>query len=173
MLAGLLVLATLTLFGQKAGYWGRPPPPSPVVAARPAPAVVAAPPAPAVVAAPAPLPAPVPALAPVQLPAPAPAPAPTEAPTEAPVQVMEPIDILPDDAGREDTFAICTACHNTALIRRSAFSQERWDEVLDWMVEKQGMPVLEAETRASILGYLARNFAPRASPRGRNPFATD
>ena len=155
MLAGMLILATLTLFGQKAGYWGQLPPPSPIVATRPA--------------------APPPAAVPVQAPPiqAAPAPGPAPAPIQAPVQVTESIDILPDDAGREDTFAVCTACHNTALIRRSAFSRDRWDEVLDWMVEKQGMPVLDPELRTSILGYLARNFAPRAMPRGRNPFATD
>jgi hypothetical protein len=79
--------------------------------------------------------------------------------------------VLADGEGRSETFAYCTACHNTALIRRSAFSRDRWDELMDWMVEKHGMNPLEGEFRATIVDYLARHYGPRAAgPRGGNPF---
>jgi cytochrome c553 len=79
--------------------------------------------------------------------------------------------VLADGEGRSEVFGYCTACHNTALIRRSAFTRERWDELMDWMTEKHGMNPLEGEFRDSIVDYLARHYGPRArGPRGGNPF---
>ncbi|WP_458096521.1 hypothetical protein [Roseomonas sp. WA12] len=79
-------------------------------------------------------------------------------------------DVLPAGHGRGEVFALCTACHSTALIRRSGFTRERWDELMDWMTEKQGMAPLEGEMRGLVVDYLAQNFAPRRAPRGGNPF---
>lgn len=79
--------------------------------------------------------------------------------------------VLADGEGRSEVFGYCTACHNTALIRRSAFTRERWDELMDWMAEKHGMNPLEGEFRTTIVDYLARYYGPRArGPRGGNPF---
>jgi hypothetical protein len=79
--------------------------------------------------------------------------------------------VLADGEGRSEVFGYCTACHNTALIRRSAFTRERWDELIDWMAEKHGMNPLEGEFRDTIVDYLARHYGPRArGPRGGNPF---
>jgi cytochrome c5 len=79
--------------------------------------------------------------------------------------------VLAEGEGRSEVFGYCTACHNTALIRRSAFTRERWDELMDWMAEKHGMNPLEGEFRATIVDYLARHYGPRArGPRGGNPF---
>ena len=36
--------------------------------------------------------------------------------------------------------------------------RKRWDHLLDWMVEKQGMAELSAEERALILDYLATHL---------------
>ncbi|MCA3363517.1 MAG: hypothetical protein ING08_05410 [Roseomonas sp.] len=79
--------------------------------------------------------------------------------------------VLAEGEGRSEVFGYCTACHNTALIRRSAFTRERWDELMDWMAEKHGMNPLEGEFRATIVDYLARHYGPRArGARGGNPF---
>ena len=79
--------------------------------------------------------------------------------------------VLAEGEGRSEVFGYCTACHNTALIRRSAFTRERWDELMDWMTEKHGMNPLEGEFRDTIVDYLARHYGPRArDPRGGNPF---
>jgi hypothetical protein len=83
-------------------------------------------------------------------------------------------EALPPGEGREDTFYACTACHGTAVIRRAGLSRARWDELLDWMVEKQGMNPLEPELRAMVLDYLAAAFPPRRGRQpGANPFLTD
>ncbi|WP_372618868.1 hypothetical protein [Falsiroseomonas sp.] len=79
--------------------------------------------------------------------------------------------ILPEGEGRAETFGYCTACHNTALIRRSRFSRDQWDGLMDWMTERHGMNPLEGEMRSLIVDYLASHFgAAQAPARGRNPF---
>ncbi|WP_291296009.1 hypothetical protein [Elioraea sp.] len=82
---------------------------------------------------------------------------------------------LPDGDGRDETFYSCTACHSTALIRRSGFTRQQWDDLMDWMVEKQNMNPLEADERKLIVDYLARAFPPRRTrpPAFNNPFATN
>ena len=35
---------------------------------------------------------------------------------------------------------------------------QRWSELIDWMVQKQGMPPLRSEDEAIVLDYLATNF---------------
>ena len=88
---------------------------------------------------------------------------------------VETPEVLPEGHGREDTFYRCTACHSTAVIRRSRLSRERWDELMDWMTERHGMPPLEREERRLIVGYLAGAFPPQEQRRRgpANPFLTD
>ncbi|MBB5691135.1 hypothetical protein GXW77_04720 [Roseomonas alkaliterrae] len=79
--------------------------------------------------------------------------------------------VLAEGPGRSETFGYCVACHNTAVIRRSAFTRDRWDELMDWMTEKHGMNPLEGELRQTIVDYLAAHYGPRQrGPRGGNPF---
>lgn len=86
-------------------------------------------------------------------------------------QTAEEETVLPDGEGRSETFGYCTACHNTAIIRRSRFTRQQWDGLMDWMTERHGMNPLEGEFRTTIVDYLARHFGPAQVPaRGRNPF---
>jgi hypothetical protein len=79
--------------------------------------------------------------------------------------------ILPDGEGRSETFAYCSVCHNTAIVRRSRFTRDQWDGLMDWMAERHGMNPLEGEFRDLIVNYLATHFGPAQAPaRGRNPF---
>jgi hypothetical protein len=90
---------------------------------------------------------------------------------QAPAPEPEEETVLPEGEGRSETFAYCTPCHGTAIIRRSRFSREQWDGLMDWMSEKQGMNPLEGEFRDLIVNYLAQHFGPAQAPaRGRNPF---
>jgi hypothetical protein len=84
--------------------------------------------------------------------------------------VTEEETVLPEGEGRGETFGYCTACHSTAIIRRSHFSRTQWDGLMDWMTERHGMNPLEGELRTTIVDYLARHFAPSQATRGRNPF---
>lgn len=80
--------------------------------------------------------------------------------------------VLPEGTGRGETFAYCTPCHNTAIIRRSRFTRAQWDGLMDWMTERHGMNPLEGEFRTLIVDYLATQFGPAegSAPRARNPF---
>jgi mono/diheme cytochrome c family protein len=79
--------------------------------------------------------------------------------------------VLAEGEGRSEVFGYCTACHNTALIRRSRFTRPQWDGLMDWMTERHGMNPLEGEFRDTIVDYLARHYGPAQAPaRGRNPF---
>jgi mono/diheme cytochrome c family protein len=85
------------------------------------------------------------------------------------------IDDLPAGAGREETFALCTACHGYKIVSNQGLSREKWDETLTYMTQRHNMPALEGDDRETILKYLAEMHPPRA-PRGRgfaNPFATE
>jgi hypothetical protein len=80
--------------------------------------------------------------------------------------------VLPPGEGRAEVFGLCTACHDTAVIRRSRLTRQQWDGLMDWMSERHGMAQLDDGLRSSVVDYLARSFGPAAAPggRGRNPF---
>lgn len=114
----------------------------------------------------------------IAVPRPPPAPPPAQvaaAPAPQANPDNETPDALPPGEGRDDTFYACTACHSTALIRRSGLSRAAWDGLMDWMVEKQNMTPLDPTQRKLIVDYLAEAFPPRRQqPGGRvNPFATN
>ena len=77
---------------------------------------------------------------------------------------------LPDGDGRDEVFYGCTACHSTAIIRRSRLSRPAWDGLMDWMVERHGMAPLEGDDRRLMVDYLARHFGLAQAPARRNPF---
>jgi hypothetical protein len=153
LVIGLLVLVLFTAAGQKAGWWGRHEPRAPYPPTRAALAFAETQRAEQARAAAA------------------------EAENDRLAAVQTPVeteDVLPEGQGRSETFANCTACHSTAIIRRSGLTRERWDALMDWMVEKQNMTPLEPDLRVLIVNYLAEAFpARRTSPRRHNPFLTD
>ncbi len=97
------------------------------------------------------------------------------APAQAPQFV--PSDESPEDyppgAGRDDTFYSCTACHGFKLVAQQGMSRRQWEESLQLMVDRHGMPPLEAKERQVVLDYLEATFPPRAPAANRgwqNPF---
>ena len=64
----------------------------------------------------------------------------------------------PAGAGREETGYACIACHSLAIVKQQGLSREDWDDLLDWMIEEQGMAELETDERSLILDYLAEHF---------------
>jgi hypothetical protein len=78
-------------------------------------------------------------------------------------EVLEDPSALPEGAHRAEVFYLCTACHSSRLVRNQALSRERWDETLTWMTDRQDMPELIGEERASP--------DDRAGP-SRTPFLT-
>jgi len=51
-----------------------------------------------------------------------------------------------------------SACHSLRLVVQQRLDRASWDETLDWMIEEEGMPVLEPNDRTVILVYLEIHF---------------
>ena len=78
----------------------------------------------------------------------------------------------PDGPNREEAFYACTACHGFKLVAAQGLSRARWDETIDLMVARHGMPDVQGKEREDILDYLEHAFPERKAPGGwKNPFA--
>lgn len=62
---------------------------------------------------------------------------------------------LPPGEGAEETYFACIACHSLRTVTNGGYSRRVWDELLDWMVDEQGMWEMDAEEREIVLNYLA------------------
>lgn len=66
--------------------------------------------------------------------------------------------VLFDAPGVETTFYNCTACHSEMIVAQQGLTRDEWDEMLEWMVEEQGMYEIEEPERTEILDYLAAHY---------------
>lgn len=76
---------------------------------------------------------------------------------------------FPSSPGRDETFYTCTACHHFKLVAQQGMNRRQWDESLNWMTEKHGMPPLDGVDRKVVLDYLENTYPPKTSPRGGGP----
>ncbi len=60
--------------------------------------------------------------------------------------------------GVEETYYSCVACHSERIVAQQGLTRERWEKLLVWMVEEQGMPELDPETETIVLDYLAQHY---------------
>ncbi len=67
---------------------------------------------------------------------------------------------LPRKGAYEDVANYCGACHSLQIVMQQRATKPRWDYMLTWMSQKQGMMELPADTRAEVLNYLSENFGP-------------
>ncbi len=79
-------------------------------------------------------------------------------PTTSRHRIGATLESLPDHEGRNETFAICSACHSMRLVAQQGLDRDSWDETLEWMAEEQGMAELPATLRNQILDYLVWAF---------------
>jgi mono/diheme cytochrome c family protein len=78
---------------------------------------------------------------------------------------------FPAAAGRDETFYTCTACHNFRLVAAQGMNRRQWNESIDLMVSRHGMPAPDDKEREALLTYLETAFPPRAPSGGfQNPF---
>jgi len=66
---------------------------------------------------------------------------------------------MPDTPGMEETYYQCVACHSMSIIKQQRISDARWDYLWEWMVEEQGMPEADEETKEIVLDYLKQHFS--------------
>lgn len=69
--------------------------------------------------------------------------------------------VLPTDANGADELvtAYCSGCHSLDIVTQQHASRDRWQQLLIWMEEKQGMPKLPEKEEAQILNYLSVHFS--------------
>ena len=66
--------------------------------------------------------------------------------------------VLVDEPGVETTYYACSVCHSERLVAQQGLTRERWDNLLHWMVDEQGMDPLDPEDRAIVLDYLTTHY---------------
>jgi len=93
----------------------------------------------------------------------------------SPALAYDSAEALPEGPGREESFYTCGACHSFQVVVRQGMSRTMWDDTLNLMVERHGMPKLEEDERALILNYLSKHFPETTGSSGgqggwKNPF---
>ena len=68
------------------------------------------------------------------------------------------VGVLHPARGAGVTYQYCAACHSEMLVAQQGLTRQDWDELLQWMVDKQGMEPIPAEDRETILDYLAEHY---------------
>jgi cytochrome c len=76
----------------------------------------------------------------------------------APGEDVRDYGVLIDAPGVEKTFAYCTACHSEMIVAQQGKTRRHWADLLEWMVEEQGMTPIEEPDLSIILDYLAANY---------------
>ena len=62
--------------------------------------------------------------------------------------------------GAEETHAYCTACHSERIVAQQGLTRSDWEELLEQMVEENGMEPIEEPELGRVLGYLATHYGP-------------
>lgn len=70
---------------------------------------------------------------------------------------------LPRTEGHEEVAASCAACHSLAIVMQQRVTPERWQYLLKWMVDKQGMQPMDSTETALVEAYLVRHFSSTAA----------
>jgi cytochrome c len=60
--------------------------------------------------------------------------------------------------GVEETFDYCTACHSERIIAQQGQTRVGWEEIIEWMVDEQGLTPIEEPDLSKILDYLSANY---------------
>ena len=60
----------------------------------------------------------------------------------------------------------CSACHSLAIISQNRLTRSGWQDVIQWMQDKQGLWPL-GKDESIILDYLSKHYAPIET--GRRP----
>ena len=85
-----------------------------------------------------------------------------DAATAAPQPGRQPPDlgILVAGEGAEETHAYCTACHSERIVAQQGLTRADWEELLEEMVEENGMNPIEEPDLGRVVSYLATHYGP-------------
>ncbi len=66
--------------------------------------------------------------------------------------------ILKVAPGVEPTYYTCSACHSEMIVAQQGLTRDDWEEMLEWMVEEQGMSEIDEPDLSLILDYLSTHY---------------
>jgi len=66
--------------------------------------------------------------------------------------------LLAEGTGRIETYDGCASCHSIKLVVQQGMNRAEWLETIEWMVDEQGMDLLEDDLNELIAGYLATHY---------------
>ena len=75
---------------------------------------------------------------------------------QPPGETVEPPEfgLLKVAPGVDTVYYSCAVCHSERIIAQQGMSRAEWSDLLDWMVEEQGMNEIEEPDLTEILDYL-------------------
>jgi cytochrome c len=82
----------------------------------------------------------------------------TPAEQVAPEETASDFGVLVVAEGVEETFDYCTACHSERIVAQQGLTRDGWIEVLEWMVDEQGLAPIDEPDLSRLLDYLAANY---------------
>ena len=71
------------------------------------------------------------------------------------------LGVLVAGEGAEETYAYCTACHSERIVAQQGLTRADWEELLEQMVEENGMTPIEEPDRDRVLSYPDGPVRPR------------
>ena len=80
-------------------------------------------------------------------------------PVPRPVRPAD-LGVLVAGEGAEETHAYCTACHSERIVAQQGLTRADWEELLEQMVEENGMTPIEEPDLERVLSYLATRYGP-------------
>ena len=83
----------------------------------------------------------------------------TEATAPRPVQPPD-LGVLVAGDGAEETHAYCTVCHSERIVAQQGLNRADWEELLEQMVEENGMNPIAEPDLGRVLTYLATHYGP-------------
>lgn len=66
--------------------------------------------------------------------------------------------VLVAGEGVDTVFYTCSGCHSERIVAQQGLTRDGWDELIEWMVDEQGLGQPDDEDMNVILDYLAAYY---------------
>jgi len=70
------------------------------------------------------------------------------------------LGVLVAAEGAEETYAYCAVCHSERIVAQQGLTRPDWEELLEQMVEENGMNPIGEPDLGRVLDYLTANYGP-------------
>ena len=68
------------------------------------------------------------------------------------------LGVLVAGEGARETHAYCTACHSERIVAQQGLTRADWEELLEQMIEENGMTPIEEPDLGRVLAYLSAHY---------------